>query len=217
MVSALFKTCCSNSFGSKTIRIGRCFNYAKIDSTPGGIVIHNRIQKLVYTLFGTSLVIGSPIKAQLGVLKARVPESFLHRKMDDLGCGDGKITLHLKEIFKPVKTRGFDIYPALIKRAKGRGIDAVEMDLETSLPKGELSVMWGVLHHLKDAEKCLKQIAANYPMAFIREPIKEKGAKGLEMGEPFIKEEVEGWVERHFPGAEKFYYGGCIFVFYSRA
>ncbi|HSW57459.1 MAG TPA: class I SAM-dependent methyltransferase [Dehalococcoidales bacterium] len=176
----------------------------------------NHIQKLIYSLFGTSPVIGTPIREQLRLVNERVPPVFKHREMDDLGCGDGRITCHLKEVFQPARLRGFDVYPALVKRAKKRGIQAEIMDLETKIPQGELAVMWGVLHHLKDAETCLKRIAENYRMAFIREPIKENHHTGLEMGEPFLKEKVESWVNHYLCGAQFFYYNGCIFVFYNK-
>jgi hypothetical protein len=76
--------------------------------------------------------------------------------------------------------------------------------------------MWGVLHHLKDRETCLKRISENYPLAFIREPIKNGAIAGLEMGKPLIKAEIEGLLKKYFPGASTFYYGHCIFVFYAR-
>ena len=171
---------------------------------------------MVYTLFGTSLVVGPGIKSQLKMLKTQVPPAFLNRDMDDLGCGDGKITYHLKEVFKPRNLRGFDVYPSLVKRAKDRGIKAEILNLEKDLPKGELAVMWGVLHHLKDAEACLRRISENYDLTFIREPVKNKPVKGLEMGEPLVKEEIEVLINRYFPEAKFFYYGHCIFMFHNK-
>jgi SAM-dependent methyltransferase len=171
---------------------------------------------MVYSVFGTSLVIGSNIRSQLEMLKGRVPSSFLNREMDDLGCGDGRITRMLGEVFQPRRLRGFDIYPALVKRARDRGIQAELLDLNTDLPEGELAVMWGVLHHLDDPEGCIRRITANYSLTFIREPIRQKAVKGLEMGEPFAKEKIEDWVKKYFPGADHFYYGYCIFIFYDK-
>ncbi len=171
---------------------------------------------MIYTVFGTSLVIGSPIRDQLNMLKNRIPSAFLNREMDDLGCGDGRVTHYLKEVFQPCRLRGFDVYPALVKRAQKRGLQAEILDLEAGLPRGELAVMWGVLHHLKDAETCLRRISENYAMTFIREPIKEKPIKGLEMGEPLVKEQIEGWIKKYFPGAQFFYYHGCVFIFYLK-
>ena len=42
----------------------------------------------------------------------------------DLGCGDGKVTVLLKDVFLPQKLRGFDVNPALVRRARGRGFEA---------------------------------------------------------------------------------------------
>ncbi len=148
------------------------------------------------------------------MLETKVPPVFLHRQLDDLGCGDGKITLRLKTIFKPERLRGFDVNPALVKRAGRNGIEAQVKDLNSGIPSGELAVMWGVLHHLNDSESCLKRISQNYPMAFIREPIKNKAINGLEMGKPLIKSEIESLVQKYFVNATIFYYGHCIFIFY---
>jgi hypothetical protein len=149
------------------------------------------------------------------MLETKVPAAFRQRRMDDLGCGDGKITLRLKEVFQPSTLRGFDVHPSLIKRARSNGLAAEIKDLENELPSGELAVMWGVLHHLRNKEECLKRIKQNYPMAFIREPIKNKAIKGFEMGQPLIKEEIEGLIQRYFPESSTFYYGYCIFIFYT--
>jgi hypothetical protein len=151
------------------------------------------------------------------MLETRLPPEFKQREMDDLGCGDGKITLQLKRVFQPKKLRGFDVHPSLIKRARNNGIEAQIRNLDESLPSGELAVMWGVLHHLSDREACLRNIKENYSMAFIREPLRNKLIKGLEMGEPLIKEEIEELIQRYFPTAQIFYFGHCIFIFYSSA
>ncbi len=148
------------------------------------------------------------------MLKDKVPPEFKGRALDDLGCGDGKITLRLKEVFQPQTLRGFDLNASLVWRAKNQGIEAQVMNLDQSVPQGELAVMWGVLHHLNDRETCLKRISKNYSMAFIREPIKNKALNGLEMGQPLIKEEIEQLVNKYLPNAQTFYYGHCIFIFY---
>lgn len=148
------------------------------------------------------------------MLKTRIPPEFQQRAMDDLGCGDGKITVLLKDVFQPRMLRGFDVNSSLVKRARGKGFDAEVMDLDENAPTGELAVMWGVLHHLKERESCIRRISENYPMAFIREPIRNKAVKGLEMGQPLEKSEIESLVSRYLPHARSFYYGHCIFIFY---
>ncbi len=130
-----------------------------------------KIERLAY-FFGNRVVIGSHIKRQLKFLKEKAPPGFKYRQMDDLGCGDGKVTLLLKEIFLPTRLRGFDINPHLVKRARNRVIEAEVKDLEKDMPTGELAVMWGVLHHIEDMEGCFRRVKENYALIFIREPIK---------------------------------------------
>ena len=148
------------------------------------------------------------------MLKEIVPPTFQHRELDDLGCGDGKLTDLLKDVFLPKKLRGFDVSLALVRRARAKGIQAEVQDLEKGLPSGELAVMWGVLHHLKDKDACLKTIKENYALAFIREPVKNKWMDGWEMGRPLIREEIEHLINKHMPTAQTFHYGHCIFIFY---
>ncbi len=178
------------------------------------MAVNSRLQKIVYAIFGTNFFIGNQIKDQIQMLRDRLPPEFKRRELDDLGCGDGKITLRLQVVFEPRRLRGFDINPALVKRARKSGIDARLQDLDADLPRGDLAVMWGVLHHLKDRESCIKQIRDNYAMAFIREPVKNKALAGLEMGRPLIQAEIEDLVQKYLTGARLFYYGHCIFIFY---
>jgi hypothetical protein len=176
--------------------------------------MNDSFQKMVYLLFGTNFVIGRQIKAQIEWLSQELPAEFKGRALDDLGCGDGKITVRLKEIFQPSRLRGFDVNPGLVGRARTMGIQAEVLDLDSTLPTGELAVVWGVLHHLKDTEACLKRISQNYPLAFIREPIKNNRIDGFEMGKPLIKNEIENLTHKYFPGSKILYKGHCIFIFY---
>lgn len=173
-----------------------------------------KIERLAYFFFGNNVIIGSHIRKQLQFLKEIVPPSFQHRQMDDLGCGDGKITLLLKEIFQPRRLRGFDINPGLVRRARDRGVEAEVKNLDDNMPTGELAVMWGVLHHLKDRERCLKRVEENYALIFIREPVKSGVIRGLELGHPLRKEEIEYLVQEHLANSQILYYGDNIFVFY---
>jgi hypothetical protein len=125
--------------------------------------------------------------------------------------------LILRDIFLAKKLRGFDINPILVKRARRKGIEAEVRDLSMEVPRGELAVMWGVLHHIQDRETCLKRISENYAMAFIREPVKNNIRVDLEMGKPLAKEEIEVLVEKYFSQARVFYYGNSVFIFHTRA
>ena len=173
-----------------------------------------KIESLAYFFFGNNVVIGSHIRKQLEFLKQVVPPYFQRRQMDDLGCGDGKVTLLLKEIFQPIRLRGFDVNAGLVKRAQDKGIEAEVKNLDENMPRGELGILWGVLHHLQDKESCLKRIKENYPMVFIREPIKSGIFKGLELGHTLRKEEIEHLVHKHLAGSQNYYCGNNIFIFH---
>jgi len=172
------------------------------------------IESFAYFFFGNNVIIGPHIRKQLKFLKEIVPPVFQQRQMDDLGCGDGKIALLLKEIFLPERVRGFDINPGLVRRASKRGIKADVRNLDEDMPTGELAVMWGVLHHLKDRERCLKKIKENYTLIFIREPVRNSSIKWLELGHPLTKDKIEYLVKEHLSDAQIFYHGKSIFIFY---
>jgi hypothetical protein len=174
------------------------------------------VERLAYLLFGNNLVVGLHIRKQLEFLREHIPPSFQHRKMDDLGCGDGKVTVRLKEIFLPESLRCFDVNPGLVRRSRMKGFCAEAMDLNEDFPSGELAVMWGSLHHLQDMAGCLDKIRRNYKMAFIREPLKEGGVSWLELGHPASKEEMEKMVAEHLPGARILFQDNTALVFYER-
>ncbi len=163
---------------------------------------------------GYTLVIGSHIKRQLEFAREKVPPSFKYRQLDDLGCGDGEITLLLKDIFLPTRLRGFDVNPRLVRRARDKGIEADVKNLERDMPSGELAVMWGVLHHLQDRQGCLRRLRENYGLIFVREPVRAGIIKGLELGHPLRKEEIECLIQEHLAGSQVFYCGNSILSFY---
>lgn len=173
-----------------------------------------KLETLAYFLLGNNLIIGPHIRKQLKFVKENIPPAFLHRKLDDLGCGDGKVTVLLKDIFQPEKLRGFDVNPGLVKRARRRGVDAFVKNLDADMPSGELGMMWGVLHHLDDCDSCLARIKARYPMIFIREPLRTGKVSWLETGHPMTKDELEKLIARHLPGAEVRFCGNSMLVFY---
>ena len=173
-----------------------------------------KIESLAYFFFGNNVIIGSHIRKQLQFLKEIVPPDFQQREMDDLGCGDGKVTLLLKEIFRPRRLRGFDINPGLVRRARDREIEAEVKNLDDNMPTGELAVMWGVLHHLKDIEYCLKRVKENYTLIFIREPLRSGVIKWLELGHPLRREGIERLVQEHLANSQIHYHGNNILLFY---
>jgi len=174
-----------------------------------------RIEGLAYSFFGNNLVIGAHIRKQLAFLREIVPAGLCGREMDDLGCGDGKVTVLLRDIFLPEKLRGYDINRGLVRRARSRGIDARIADLERAVPRGELAVLWGVLHHLHEPESCLRRVKEGYPLIFIREPVRTGRAFGLELGRPLRLEELLRLVKHHLPGCQIHCCDSSIMVFYA--
>ncbi len=174
-----------------------------------------KIELLSRFFSGYNLVIGSHIKRQLEFLKEKAPPSFKYRQLDDLGCGDGKITLLLKEILLPTRLRGFDINPHLVKRARAKRIEAEVKNLEKDTPRGELGIMWGVLHHLKDKQGCLRRLKENYNLIIIREPIRVGLTRIFELGHPLRKEEIEYLIKETLDSSQVFYCGNSIFIFYT--
>ena len=170
---------------------------------------------MFYVFFGNNLVIGKHIKKQLSFLESIVPREFLYRQVDDLGCGDGKVTLLLKEILQPTELHGYDINHGLVRRAREKGITAQAMNLDDEVPRGEMAVIWGVLHHLKNPERCLQKLKENYPLIFIREPVKTGVVKGMELGHPMKINELTSMFKNHLPDLQMHYCENSIMAFYT--
>lgn len=167
-------------------------------------------------IFGNNVVIGTHIKNQLTYIADKIPADFFNKKLDDLGCGDGKITVLLADLFKAQNpVRGFEIDANLVKRANDKGIVASVCDLEKNVPTGEMAVIWGGLHHLKDPEATLKKIASNYQFLFFREPLRKK-VDILELGKPFQESELDLICSEVLGDYTKFVFNNAYFVFWKR-
>lgn len=170
----------------------------------------------MYYFFGNNVVVGSHIKKQLDYLRRIVPDDFKHRDTHDLGCGDGKITVILNDIFQPSKFKGYDICPELVKRTKDKGIEAEVKDLGNGLPGGEVAIMWGVLHHIDDMAACLRKTRECYEYIFIREPLRKKHKDLLELGHPMYEDELNRLVQETLPGSRIFTFNNAMFIFYHK-
>jgi len=174
-----------------------------------------KIEQLLYFPFGNNLIIGRHIEDQLKFLSEVLPSDFKGKEMYDLGCGDGKITVFLKKFFESKLVFGCDASGGLVKRAKKRGVESKVVDLEKEVPVGELAVMWGVLHHLRNQEKVLEKIKNNFNYFFLREPLlKEKSF--FELGDPFKKEELEDKIKRVFGDYKIFEHKNAAFIFWKK-
>ena len=181
-------------FGKNYFRILKFEHFDKFFISPLNVSMN--LEKILYAPFGNNIIIGSHIEEQLKFLEEIVPSDFKGKEMYDFGCGDGKITKRLKDIFQAKKVLGFDVNPSLVKRAKKRGIRAEVLDLERWAKegedqKGELAVIWGVLHHLKNPKEVLKKIKNNFQYLFLREPLLGKRKPLFELGSPFEKEKFK--------------------------
>jgi SAM-dependent methyltransferase len=76
----------------------------------------------------------------------------------DAGCGDG---VFARALAAPVVV-GIDAAPGMVERARARGVDAREADIEQlPFPDGEFDVVvcnW-VLYHLRDVEAGVRELA----------------------------------------------------------
>jgi len=174
------------------------------------------LQRLMYYFFGNNLIVGRHIKLQLDYLRQIVPDEFKHRNTHDLGCGDGKITVILKDIFQPSQFKGYDVCPELVKRTNDKGIEAETKDLGKGLPGGEMAIMWGVLHHIDDMAACLRNTREHYEYIFIREPLRKKHKDLLELGHPMFENELKQLVDATLPGSQVSTFHNAMFIFLQK-
>jgi 2-polyprenyl-3-methyl-5-hydroxy-6-metoxy-1,4-benzoquinol methylase len=143
-------------------------------------------EKLFYS-FGINLS-GYDVDLEIEYLKNNLPQGFKNRSVTDLGCGDGRVSLKLKQILAPKKFTGIDLYPSLVKSAKNKGLKAKVGDLTKDEIKGDLGILWGVVHHLQDPTPVLKKLNNNFNNLIIRESIDQ--SRVIEVGDKFNKESL---------------------------
>ncbi|PIY59853.1 hypothetical protein COY95_04855 [Candidatus Woesearchaeota archaeon CG_4_10_14_0_8_um_filter_47_5] len=103
-------------------------------------------------------------------LEPLIPARFFRREIADLGCGDGGNTLRIKKIFRARMIRGYERNEYLIARARKKGIVVKKMDLQASLPYGEMATFTFSLHHLPNKEEVLKKVMHHFKYLFLIEP-----------------------------------------------
>ncbi len=81
------------------------------------------------------------------------------------------------------------------------------------MPQGELAVVWGVLHHLRDKEKFLQRLDQNYQFIFIREPIRTGSRDLLELGQPLEREKIECLLQGCLPSSKLLYFEDNVLMF----
>ena len=121
-----------------------------------------------------------------------IPKDFLGRKVSDLGCGDCSNTLRIKKLFQVKDIVGFERNPYLIQRARNKGLKVKKLDLNDSIPKGELATFSFALHHIKDKVNMLQQVKRNFKYIFLIEPMKDLYHALFDAGYPLSEKD---WIK----------------------
>ncbi len=144
------------------------------------------LEKALYSL-GINISFYDTAK-ELSFLEQNLPASFKSRDIIDIGCGDGVVTLKLKKILEPNTIKGIDSSKRLVHSAIKKQLNAEIFDIENQEIKGDLGILWGVLHHFSDPEKTVRKIKKSFKSLVIREPIDEK--RIFELGTRMNKEKL---------------------------
>lgn len=147
-------------------------------------MIRKLIEKILYSI-GLNLS-AYDVKSELKLLKENLPDSFKGRRVIDIGCGDGRVSLKIRRTLEPKTYLGVDLSSSLIFMAKKRGLDASVMDVATQDLSGDLGILWGVIHHFRDPAETLAKINKNFKSLIIRAPVDDK--RICELGHKFDEE-----------------------------
>lgn len=95
----------------------------------------------------------------------------------DLGCGTGWMLKHLSAAHPAMTLTGTDFSPAMLKIARQAAPQAVltegdieDADFTATLPKADIVLSLGILHHMADIDahlRLLKQLGKNGATAFL--------------------------------------------------
>jgi len=144
------------------------------------------VEKIMY-----SLGINFPaynVSRELDLLQKNIPDDFLQRDVVDIGCGDGRLSLKLKQILKPKFFLGIDLSKSLIKSARKRGLNAKVLNIESQTYSGDIGILWGVLHHFNNPVSTLKKINREFHSLIIRESIDDK--RLIELGRKMNRKKI---------------------------
>ena len=83
-------------------------------------------------------------------------------------------------VVKPRNYSGVEIHPVLIRSAKKKGLTVERNNAETSRLKGELGILWGVVHHFENPVRSLRRLNKNFDRLIIRENVNKY--RPFEMG-----------------------------------
>ena len=148
-------------------------------------------------------------------IKTKIPREFFHRKISDLGSGDGGNTERIKKIFQASKIVGYDHNDFLLERARKKGIRVKKFDLNKKLPKGEMATFTFSLHHAYNKENTLKNAVNNFDYIFICEPCLDLYHWLFDGGEPLPKNKWIELFDRVLKQYQIYQYKNNLIVFYN--
>ncbi len=143
------------------------------------------IEKIIYS-FGINIS-AYDVEFEIRLLKKKLPPSFYGRDVVDIGCGDGRVSKKLIKVLKPISFKGVDSSSSLITSAKEMGINVEAKDVAKQDLRGDLGVLWGVIHHFEKPDITLKKLYDHFNSLIIRAPVDEK--RLCELGHKFNKKE----------------------------
>jgi len=170
--------------------------------------------KIGYPLLG-NLIANLHSKKYFDFIADKIPPEFLNREISDLGCGDGFATRKIKSLFKAKSIKGYEVSKYLANKAKKRGLEIELLDLGKEIPKGEMAVVWGVIHHLNNQEEALSKIRSNFNYAVFNEPIKSFWAF-LDGGEPLTEPEWKNLFNKTLGDCMFLKFKDNLFVFWKK-
>lgn len=98
--------------------------------------------------------------------KRDIPPEFLHRRVVDLGCGDGNKYYVIKLLFRPKNYWGLDVLPEEIKAARRRKLRVRLLDfVKDHGIHGDLGLMIGTYTY----PKLLKRLSQRFSLLFFNE------------------------------------------------
>lgn len=151
-------------------------------------------------------------------IKQNIPPQFFDKNISDFGCGDGGNTLRVQEVFEARKITGYERNKHLVQKARAKKLRIKQIDLNKSIPKGELATLTFALHHLKNPEKVLLTVKNNFEYVFLCEPCNDLYHRLFDAGNPLSRKEWISVFDKVF-GENKYHlfnYKNNVVLFYPK-